>query len=64
MLLVIAIMLLIQKMREYEMIHEMEMILETETIHEIKIKLATEMRCEMRLMPVMAICLRRTIFRN
>ena len=58
MLLVIAITLLIWKMREYEMIHEMEMILETETIHELKIKLETEMMRETRLIPMIGICLR------
>ena len=45
-------------MREYEMIHEMEMILETETIHELKIKLETEMMRETRLIPMIGICLR------
>ena len=48
-------------MHECETIHEMEMIPETETKHEIKIKLVTEMRGEMRLMPMMGICLKRTI---
>ena len=51
MLLEIAIMILMSKMCDFEVKHEMEMILETETIHEIKIQLETEMIREMKLVP-------------